>query len=46
MRRAACASVVALATLLSATGWLYLARPHTSLPGPSLYDGIDCGHVK
>ena len=34
------ASVLALGVLVSATGWLYLVRPVTSLRGPVVHDAL------
>jgi lysyl-tRNA synthetase class 2 len=34
------AALASLAVLLAATGWLYLARPLVSLPGPPLRDAL------
>jgi lysyl-tRNA synthetase, class II len=38
--RAFTALVLALAVLVAATGWLYLARPRVSLPGPVARDAL------
>ncbi len=38
--RAAAATVLALAVLVAATGWLYAARPLGSLAGPSVRDAL------
>jgi lysyl-tRNA synthetase class 2 len=38
--RASIASVLGAATVVAATGWLYLARSAVSLPGPSVRDAL------
>jgi lysyl-tRNA synthetase, class II len=38
--RSLSAGVVSLAIVVSATGWLYLARPHVSLPGLPIKDAL------
>ena len=38
--RGAAAALLALAVLSAATGWLYVARPVASLPGPSVHDAL------
>lgn len=38
--RGASALVLSLATLLAATGWLYLARPVFAVPGPVIHDAL------
>lgn len=38
--RSAAASVLAVGVLLAATGWLYLARPAVSVPGPVVHDAL------
>jgi lysyl-tRNA synthetase class 2 len=38
--RSLTASVAAMSVVLAATGWLYLARPAISLPGPVIQDAL------
>ena len=38
--RAVTALALSLAVLVAATGWLYIARAHTSLPGPLMRDAL------
>jgi lysyl-tRNA synthetase class 2 len=38
--RSAGALLLSLAVLVAATGWLYVLRPHDSLPGPRLRDAL------
>jgi lysyl-tRNA synthetase class 2 len=38
--RASSALVLALATLIAATGWLYTTRPAVTLPGPVTHDAL------
>lgn len=38
--RSIVASSAAIAVLLAATGWLYVVRPATSLPGPAVHDAL------
>lgn len=38
--RSTAAAVLSFAVLLAATGWLYLVRPHLSLPGPRVHDAL------
>ena len=38
--RSTFAAVLALGTLVAATGWLYLARPAVSLAGPAAHDAL------
>lgn len=38
--RSLSAGAGALAVVLAATGWLYLVRPHVSLPGPVVHDAL------
>ena len=48
--RTVTASVAALSVVLGATGWLYLARPVVSLPGPDVRDVLPldelAGHAR
>jgi lysyl-tRNA synthetase class 2 len=43
--RSAAAVVLSLAILVAATGWLYLLRPHVSLPGPRVRDALPLGEL-
>src|SRR5947209_13742298 len=36
----AIAPLVGLAIVVAATGWLYVLRPHVSLPGPAIGDAL------
>src|SRR5487761_740917 len=38
--RSTAASLLAVGVLLAATGWLYVARPAVSMPGPMVHDAL------
>jgi hypothetical protein len=38
--RTLAAFVLSLGVVISATGWLYLARPHAAWPGPQIHDAL------